>query len=158
MTVGAQFDELRTALGATNDTRWSMNGVEVRISFDRLNKPERSLFNEPAYGWDDRPKSWTHFLPFADILVEGGASPLVCLGLTDRRVYLADLERDEPICLLNCSIRQFANSLSVVNSLLDAEAPASSRLLCKLREIDREAYESGEWSGLVTYLAGVEDA
>lgn len=145
---------LRNALPAS--AIWIVGGLTLVLDFSRLQKPLKPLSElEGLHGLAARPSDWGLLVPFGEMRVDGGASPLYCLNGKDSSIYCVDVEResDEPSRFLNSSASRFIDCFRLINEFIQSGGHDVVRILKELEHCDGEALtQNSEWRRFVEHL------
>jgi hypothetical protein len=127
---------------------WSINNTPLDFDFPAGHKGLRPLPHDII---QQTEKEWFDLLIFGeyDYAEGGGASPWLGIRKTDGAVYGLDVERENPMFLLNSSIERFIHTFEVLNQYLAQGKQLPSSVEAVVRAIDPEVYPVSDWRSLV---------
>ncbi len=137
---------------------WKVNDLNLQLEFGLLRNSLEPLSEfEDIHSGKQRPPEWQWYLPFGEMQVPGGASPLFCINSCDGAIYHVDVESDDPIRPLNHTARQFVECFQVLESLFTSNKSQAIDALKMLERIDSQTFEqSNEWRQLLEYYMSDE--
>lgn len=134
-------------------TRWLVGDQPLRYDFSQGRECLLPLNEVVEERW--LVDAWRALLIFgsSDYADGGGATPWLTLDRTTGSVMGLDLERaDEPVYLINSSLRQFVASFEYLERFLPAGLRLPEDAEDVVRALDDAAYPTSEWRLLLEYI------
>jgi hypothetical protein len=124
---------------------WSVAGMTVQFSFERLATPLRPLSGEAFVGLDIRSNEWSRVVVFGEMLVDGGGSPIYCLSQDDFGIYMFDVEAAAVLEPLNTTAEAFVRSYAIARAAAFSKIDLTSAAVA-LRDLDPKVYDANnDW-------------
>lgn len=153
--MGIDRTNLESAVrrGLPGRARWMLDETPLDFTFAVATRGLGAL--PEAATWPDHEEACDLF-PFGeqDYAEGGGAHPWLCVRGRDGAVVGYDLERIEPVFLLNTSIDRFIATFQLFDRRLGSAPQRVPDLESLTRSIDPEAYPTSEWRLLLERLRG----
>lgn len=152
MAIDIEAVERMIAAELPSKAHWDVLGTPVEHDFSIGHDGPRPL---GARDFDFEPgDEWRDFLVFGkvDYADGGGASPYLVIRQIDGAVCGLDVQRDDdPLFLLNSSLRQFIETFTYLDGCSGAGVWPPG-MEAKVRAIDPSAYGESDWKLLVDHL------
>lgn len=132
--------------------RWTLNDVPMDYDFSAASRGLRPL---SASALNCKPKAtWLELLIFGeyDYAEGGGANPFLGVHRETGVVYGLDVERAQPVFLLNSSIDRFVDTFLYLSRYWGAGQDLPDDADSILRQLDPDAYPTSDWKALAAYV------
>ncbi len=124
---------------------WKLHGTNLSFDFSRAQVPLQTIADNEFVGEPDA--QWEALLVFGeqDYANGGGACVLLTIDCRDGTVHGLDLEREQPVFLLNSTVSAFVATFIVLDEYFKNDVACSPDLMMQLKEADASAYQRSEW-------------
>jgi hypothetical protein len=134
--------------------RWLIKGTPLDFDFSRSLAPLKFITANDIMGGaiDDEWKPLSIF-GTNDYAAGGGASSYLCVHTKTGKIFGLDLERQEsPMFLFNSDVDKFIQTFLILDQALRLGSFSPQKLPTRLKEVDPDALEYGEWRLLCEHV------
>lgn len=148
--MSSQYEKVIS--GLPQSCKWCVQDTNLEFHFRIMDTEKPYLSKEHGIG--DIESGWERLIPFGDMIYAngGGSSSLILFNELDERVYGLDIEREEPLFVLNSTIKAFIETWKMINSYFLHIEKDLNTIINRVILIDPLLYNESEWKMFLEYL------